>query len=123
MAAFTIRNTDEWQAQKTELTEHKLSQSQGMENSSLVNNSVTQNPSHLPKGESHHPKMDLNDLHKADHLPTEGKKADFTATLGDDPAARSHFMQAVKHSSGVSHVQQKQSTSNVPGSRNSDYAP
>jgi len=43
VAAFTIRNTDEWQAQKTELTEHKLSQSQGMENSSLVNNSVTQN--------------------------------------------------------------------------------
>lgn len=52
VAAFTIRNTDEWQAQKTELTEHKLSQSQGMENSSLVNNSVTQNPSHFPKGKA-----------------------------------------------------------------------
>lgn len=67
--------------------------------------------------------MDLNDLHKADHLPTEGKKADFIATLGHDPAAHSHFMQAVKHSSGVSHVQQKQSMSNVLGSCNSDYIP
>lgn len=51
-AAFTIPNTDEWQAQKTELREHELSQSQGMENSSTVNSSVTQNPSHLPRAKA-----------------------------------------------------------------------
>lgn len=49
VAAFAVRNTDEWQAQTTELIQHQLSQSHSVENTSMVNSSVTQNLSHLPK--------------------------------------------------------------------------
>lgn len=74
VAAFAVRNTDEWQAQTTELIQHRLSQSHGMENSSMVNNSVTQNPSYLPKAKTTTQKWILNDLHEADCFPNQRKK-------------------------------------------------
>lgn len=75
MAAFATRSADEWQAQTTELIQHELPQSHGVENSSMVNNSVTQNASRLPKAKKHHPKMDFkNDLHEADRHPNQREK-------------------------------------------------